>query len=90
MSSGGMPSSWATIWANVVSWPWPCDLHREPQQRLAGRVDAQLAAVGHAEAEDVHVLARAGADALGEERQADAHQLAVAPASRPARARSSS
>jgi hypothetical protein len=25
MSSGGMPSSWATIWANVVSWPWPCD-----------------------------------------------------------------
>ena len=24
MSSGGMPSSSATIWANVVSWPWPC------------------------------------------------------------------
>ena len=22
-SSGGMPSSWVTIWANVVSWPWP-------------------------------------------------------------------
>src|ERR1700694_389621 len=21
-----MPSSSATIWANVVSWPWPCDL----------------------------------------------------------------
>ena len=23
MSSGGIPSSSATIWANVVSWPWP-------------------------------------------------------------------
>src|ERR1700745_1327309 len=23
-SSAGMPSSWATIWAQVVSWPWPC------------------------------------------------------------------
>ena len=34
-------------------------------------------AVGHAEAEDVHVLARAGADGLGEERDADAHQLAA-------------
>ena len=22
-SSGGIPSSWATIWANVVSWPCP-------------------------------------------------------------------
>ncbi len=22
-SSAGMPSSWATIWAHVVSWPWP-------------------------------------------------------------------
>ena len=25
-SSGWSPSSSATIWANVVSWPWPCDL----------------------------------------------------------------
>ena len=23
MSSAGMPSSWVTIWAKVVSWPWP-------------------------------------------------------------------
>src|SRR5437879_1332707 len=23
MSSAGMPSSWLTIWAQVVSWPWP-------------------------------------------------------------------
>ncbi len=30
MSSGGIPSSWATIWAKVVSWPWPwvCTLRR--------------------------------------------------------------
>ena len=52
-------------------------LHREPHDGLAGRVDPQLAAVGHAEAEDVHVLARPGADGLGEERDADAHQLAA-------------
>ncbi len=44
---------------------------------LAGGVHPQLAAVGHAEAEDVHVLARTGADRLGEERDADAHQLAA-------------
>ena len=52
---------------------------RHPQDRLAGGVDAQLAAVGHAEAEDVHVLARPGADGLGEERDADAHELALGP-----------
>ena len=52
-------------------------LHRQPHHGFAGRVHAQLAAVGHAEAEDVHVLARAGADRLGEERHADAHQLAA-------------
>ena len=52
---------------------------RHPQDRLAGGVDPQLAAVGHAEAEDVHVLAGPGADRLGEERHADAHQLAPGP-----------
>ncbi len=57
-------------------------LHRQPQHRLAGRVHPQLGAVGHAEAEDVHVLARAGADALGEEADADAdaHQPLLAAA----------
>ena len=49
-------------------------LHADPQLGLAGGVHAQLATVGHAQAEDVHVLARAGADTFGEERQADAHQ----------------
>ena len=28
-----MPSSWATIWAHVVSWPWPCDF--APVRRMA-------------------------------------------------------
>ena len=52
-------------------------LNRQPHNGFAGRVHAQLAAVGHAEAEDVHVLARAGTDGLGEERHPDAHQLAA-------------
>ena len=38
-------------------------------------MDAQLAAVGHPQTEDVHVLARAGADGLGEERDPDPHEL---------------
>ena len=59
MSSGGMPSSSATIWANVVSWPWPWVCTESRSDRLAGRVHAQLGAVGHAQPEDVHVLARA-------------------------------
>ena len=33
MSSAGMPSSWATIWAHVVSWPWPWVL--APVRRIA-------------------------------------------------------
>ena len=27
MSAGGIPISSATIWANVVSWPWPWLMH---------------------------------------------------------------
>ncbi len=52
-------------------------LHRQPYDGLAGRVHAQLAAVGHPEPQDVHVLAGTGADGLGEERDADPHQLAA-------------
>ena len=33
MSSRGMPSSFATIWAKVVSWPWPWDF--TPSLRMA-------------------------------------------------------
>ena len=65
-------------------------LDADPELRLAGRVHAQLGAVVHPEAEDVHVLARAGADRLGEERDADPHQLAALAPLPPARARSSS
>ncbi len=54
--------------------PLALGLHAEAQLRLAGRVDAQLAAVGHPEPEDVHVLARTGPDALGEEGEADPHE----------------
>ena len=58
--------------------PLPLGLHREADHRLAGGVDPQLAAVGHAEAEDVHVPAGPGADPLREERQADPHEGALA------------
>ena len=54
-------------------------LGADRDHRLARRVDAQVGAVVHRQPEDVHVLARAGADALGEERDADPHQLAAGP-----------
>jgi len=44
---------------------------------FATLVDPQRGAVVHAQAEDVHVAARPGADGLGEERQPDPHQLAA-------------
>ena len=47
------------------------------QHGLARGVNSQLGAVGHAETEDVHVLARARPDRLGEERDADAHEFAA-------------
>ena len=52
-------------------------LGAEADHRLAGRVHAQVGPVVHRQAEDVHVLARPGADALCEERDADPHQLAA-------------
>ena len=76
MSSGGMPSSSATICAKVVSCPCPGSAPKA-EAPLCRSVDPELAAVGHAEAEDVHVLARPGADGLGEERDPDAHQFAA-------------
>src|ERR687898_295451 len=45
------------------------------QARCSGRVHAQVRAGVHRQAEDVHVLTRPGAHALGEERDADPHQL---------------
>ena len=43
----------------------------------AGRMDADLGAVEHLDAEDVEVLRRPGAHHFGERREADAHQLAA-------------
>ena len=52
-------------------------LRAEARDRLAGRMDADLARVEHLDAQDVEVLGRAGADDLREARDADAHQLAA-------------
>ena len=77
MSSGGMPELLGDDLRERRLVALPLGLNRKPHNGFAGRMDPQLAAVGHAEAEDVHVLARPGADGLGEERHADAHQLAA-------------
>src|ERR687898_895853 len=54
-------------------------LRADAHHGLAGRVHAQVRAVVHRQAEDDHVLARPGAHALGEERDADPHQLPARP-----------
>ena len=77
MSSAGMPSSWATICAHVVSWPWPCDFAPVRRMRLAGHVHPQLGGVEHLDAEDVVLAAVAGAERLGHRRDADAEQPAA-------------
>src|SRR5215472_9369407 len=59
----------------------PLGLAGDAEHRLAGRVYPQIRAVGHAETEYVHVLARASADAFGEEADPDPHVLtALTPA----------
>ena len=72
-----MPSSWATICAHVVSWPWPCDFAPGAQDALAGHVDPQLGGVEHLDAEDVVLAAVAGAERLGHRRDADPEQPAA-------------
>jgi len=59
--------------------PLPLRLHRDPQHRGPGRVDAQLHPVRHAEPQDVHVLAGTRADGLGEKAHADTHQVTAGP-----------
>ena len=78
-SSGGMPELLGDDLRERRLVPLALGLAGDAEHRLAGRVHPQVGAVGHAEPEDVHVLARAGADALGEEATADAHQLAARP-----------
>ena len=51
-------------------------LGAEAGDHRAGRMDADLGGIEHGDAEDVAVLRRAGADDLGEEGDADAHQFA--------------
>ena len=63
----------------------PLRLRTDADHRFARRMHPQVGAVVHREPEDVHVLARPGADALGEEGDADAHQLAAGALLRPAR-----
>ena len=48
----------------------------EPCNRGPRRVNANFAAIEHTKPEDVAVLYRTCTDDLGEERQANAHQLA--------------
>ena len=59
-------------------------LHAELEDRLAGRVHAQLGGVDHLEAEDVVLLRRPRADRLGEVRDADADEPALGARRRPA------
>src|SRR5260370_7242780 len=51
-------------------------LGAHPRYPGAGRMHADFAGIEHRDAEDVAILRRAGADDLGEERDADAHDLA--------------
>src|SRR5690606_37101198 len=55
----------------------PLALGAEARDRLARRVDADLARVEHLEAQDVEVLRWPRAHDLREARDADAHQLAA-------------
>ena len=57
----------------------PLTLRAEAGDGLAGGVDTNLARVEHLDAEDVKRVRRAGADDLGEGRDADAHQFAARP-----------
>jgi hypothetical protein len=54
--------------------PLALRLRADLQDRLAGGVHAELGSVVHLDPEDVVVLVRAGADDLGEARQADPDQ----------------
>ena len=57
--------------------PLALRLHADPDHDLAGWVHANLGGVEHLDAEDVEVLRGAGADDLGEGRDADAHELSA-------------
>ena len=77
MSSGWMPISCGDDLGERGLVPLALGLHGDADDGGAGGVDRQLAAVGHGEPGQVHLLARAGAHRLGEERDPDPHQLAA-------------
>ena len=51
-------------------------LGADPGDARAGRMQADFAGIEHRNAQDVAILRRSGADDLGEERHAEAHDLA--------------
>src|SRR4029078_3729344 len=55
----------------------PLRLAADLEDRLAGRMDTKLGAVGHLSADDVVVLRPTCSDPLGERRDADAVELAL-------------
>src|SRR5215472_12682415 len=71
-----MPSSLARICANVVACPWPWLI--VPSRAITLPVGWTLISQEskHAEAQNVAILDRAGADDLGKEADPDTHQFA--------------
>ena len=59
--------------------PLALGLHRDPEHRGPGRVDAQFHPVRHADAQDVHVLAGTRPDGLGEEADTDSGEVTAGP-----------
>ena len=59
--------------------PLALGLTADAEERLAGRMDAQLGTVVHLEPDDVEVVGRPGAHDLGEAADANAHELAAGP-----------
>src|SRR3546814_1459761 len=69
-------SDWSSdVCSSDLLVPLPLALGAEPGDGRAGRMDADLAGIEHADAQDVAIARRPGADDLGEEGDADAHQL---------------
>ena len=83
-SSYGMPSSSATIWANVVSWPCPCDL--TPSLRIALPVGCTRSSAESniSQAGDVVLLAGPAPTTSVKRRDPDADQPALLPRLAPA------
>src|SRR3546814_19847720 len=74
-------SDWSSdVCSSDLLVPLPLALGAEPGDGRAGRMDADLAGIEHADAQDVAIARRPGADDPGAEGDADAHQLTGLPA----------